>query len=177
MALAVALEALGFVLVHRDSPADRERGLAILGQVREMCLNNRFSVSELPLVDAYIAREMARGGDHGRAITLLRTATDSLCRAGQLLSFGIPTTAVFVETLLERGGGDDVAEAQAAIDRLACEPGDDTASREITLLRLRALLMRSSGDDAAYGELVERYRAKASSLDFEGHIAWAEALR
>jgi len=105
MALAVALEALGFVLVHHDSPAGRERGVAALTQVRDMCLNNRFSLSELPLVDVYIAREMARRGDRGGAIALMRAATDSLCRAGQLLSFGIPATAVLVETLLERRRG------------------------------------------------------------------------
>jgi adenylate cyclase len=28
--------------VHRDSPADRERGLELLGQVRDMCLQGRF---------------------------------------------------------------------------------------------------------------------------------------
>ena len=33
MALAVALEALGFVLVHHDSPADRERGVTALTHV------------------------------------------------------------------------------------------------------------------------------------------------
>jgi len=48
--------------------------------------------------------------------------------------------------------------------------------REITLLRLRALLARANGDDVAYRDLVNRYRAMAESLGFEGHIAWAEAM-
>ena len=48
--------------------------------------------------------------------------------------------------------------------------------REITLLRLRALLARARGDDVAYRDLVSRYRAMAESLGFEGHIAWAEAM-
>ena len=48
--------------------------------------------------------------------------------------------------------------------------------RDITLLRLRTLLARSRGDDVAYRDLVSRYRAMAKSLDFEGHIAWAEAM-
>ena len=176
MALAVALEALGFVLVHHDSPADRERGVTALTQVREMCLSNRFSLSELPLVDVYIAREMARRGVHDGAITLMRTATDALCSAGQLLSFGISATCVLVETLLERGGEDDVAEAQAAVDRLAREPGDDMDIRNITLLRLRALLACARTDNVVYRDLAERYRAMATELGFEGHIAWAEAM-
>jgi hypothetical protein len=48
--------------------------------------------------------------------------------------------------------------------------------REITLLRLRALLTRARGDEPAYRDLVNRYRAMAESLGFEGHIAWAEAM-
>jgi hypothetical protein len=47
---------------------------------------------------------------------------------------------------------------------------------EITLLRLRALLARARGDGDAHRELVDRYRAKAESLGFEGHIAWAGAM-
>jgi len=148
----------------------------VLTQVREMCLSNRFSVSELPLVDAYIARETARSGDLDSAITAMRVATDSLCSAGQLLSFGIPATCLLVETLLERGSEKDLAEARAAVERLAREPSLDLESRNITVLRLRALLAHAQGDTAAYRELLERYRAMASSLGFEGHMAWVEAM-
>jgi hypothetical protein len=43
-----------------------------------------------------------------------------------------------------------VAEAEAAIERLAVEPVDEgLAKREIWLLRLRALLARARGDEAA----------------------------
>ena len=48
--------------------------------------------------------------------------------------------------------------------------------REITLLRLRALLARARGDDVAYRDLLGRYRAMAESLGYEGHIAWGEAM-
>ena len=51
-----------------------------------------------------------------------------------------------------------------------------SAALEITLLRLRALLAGARGDDAAYSDLVGRYRAMAESLGFEGHIAWAEEM-
>jgi hypothetical protein len=86
-------------------------------------------------------------------------------------------TGVLVQTLLERGTQGDLAEAQDAIDRLAVLWADDgSAMREITLLRLRALLSRARGDDVAYRDLVGRYRAMAESLGFEGYIAWADAM-
>jgi hypothetical protein len=70
-----------------------------------------------------------------------------------------------------------VAEAQAAVDRLAAAPADDgLVIREIWLLRLRALLAGAHGDAAAYAHLRDRYRDMARSLGFEGHIAWAEAM-
>ncbi len=70
-----------------------------------------------------------------------------------------------------------MAEAEAAIDRLADAPAEDgLAIRDIWLLRMRALLARARGDDVAYRDLASRYRAMAESLGFEGHIAWAEAM-
>jgi hypothetical protein len=41
---------------------------------------------------------------------------------------------------------------------------------------MRALLARSHGDDVAYRALVDRYRAMAISLGFEGHIAMADSM-
>ena len=104
-------------------------------------------------------------------------AVDQLVREGQLPSWGIPATGVLVETLLDRGAEGDVAEAEAAIERLAAAPADDgLAIRDIWLLRLRALLARAHGDDTAYQDFLGRYRAMAESLGFEGHIAWADAM-
>jgi hypothetical protein len=106
----------------------------------------------------------------------MRKAVDDLYQAGRPF-FGVLGTGVLVETLLERGAGGDLAEAQEAIDRLANLWADEGwAMREITLLRLRALLSRARGDDIAYRDLVERYRAMAESLGFEGHMAWAGAM-
>jgi hypothetical protein len=48
--------------------------------------------------------------------------------------------------------------------------------RDIWLLRLRALLARAHGDEARYREYRDRYRNTAKTLEFEGHIAWAEAM-
>ena len=107
----------------------------------------------------------------------MRTAADHLFRERQLLIWGIPATGVLVETLLDRCADGDVAEAEAAIERLAAAPADEgLAMREIWLLRSRALLARARGDDAAYVHFRDRYRDMARSLGFEGHIAWAEAM-
>jgi hypothetical protein len=82
-----------------------------------------------------------------------------------------------VETLLDRGTDIDVAEAEAAITRLADAPADDRmAGRDIWLLRLRALLARAHGDDTAYLDYRDRYRDMAKTLGFEGHISWGEAM-
>ena len=111
------------------------------------------------------------------AIPLMRAAVDHLFREGQLLGWGIPATGVLVETLLDRGADGDVAEAEAAIERLAAAPADEgLVIRDIWLLRLRALLARAHGDETAYRDYRDRYRAMAKSLGFEGHIAWAEAM-
>jgi hypothetical protein len=107
----------------------------------------------------------------------MRAAVDDQFREGRLLQWGISATGALVEALLDRGSDADVAEAEAAIARLAAAPADDgPVIREIWLLRLRALLARARGDEAAYRDLRDRYRDMARKLGFEGHIAWAEAM-
>jgi len=122
------------------------------------------------------ARETARRGDGGAAIEVMRQAVDELREAGNLF-YGFWGTGVLVETLLERGAEGDLAEAEAAIERLAGAPADEElAIRDIWLLRLRALLCKAHGDAAAYAHFRDRYRDMAKTLGFEGHIAWAEAM-
>jgi adenylate cyclase len=78
---------------------------------------------------------------------------------------------------LRRSGARDVEDAQAAIDRLTAVPTDPGfVLHEITLLRLRALLARTHGDESAYQDYRDRYRDMAKTHGFEGHIAWAEAM-
>ncbi len=106
----------------------------------------------------------------------MRAATDDLFHAGQH-SYGIPATGFLVETLLKRGTHGDVAEAEAAIERLTAVPADEgLVIRDIWLLRLRALLARAQGDDARYRDYRDRYRAMATSLGFDGHMKWADVL-
>jgi class 3 adenylate cyclase len=176
LALAAARMTLGVALVHRQTAAERDCGRTVLAEVRDAFLRGP-NLSELPIVNLYMARERARDGDRDEAITLMRAAADHQFRQEQLLPWGIPATAVLVETLLDRGGERDVAEAEAAIERLAAAPADEgLVIREIWLLRLRALLARAHGDAADYADLRDRYRDMAKTLGFEGHIAWAEAM-
>jgi hypothetical protein len=49
-------------------------------------------------------------------------------------------------------------------------------ARDIWLLRLRALLARAIGDDPTYRDFRDRCRTMATSLGFEGHMEWAEAM-
>ena len=43
-------------------------------------------------------------------------------------------------------------------------------------LRLRALLARARGDENEYRHHRDRYRDMATSLGFERHVQWAEAM-
>ena len=177
LALAFTGATLGFALVHRNTAAERDRGHKLLAEVGDVFVRRGQNLGELPLVNAYLARERARRGDRDEAIPLMRAAADHLFREGRLLAWGLPATGVLVETLLDRGADGDVAEAEAAIERLAAAPAEEGfVIRDIWLLRLRALLARANGDDAAYADFRDRYRAMATELGFEGHIAWAEAM-
>jgi hypothetical protein len=168
---------LGMALVHRPTDAERERGQTLLTEVSDVFLRRGHNLGELPIVNVFLARERARRGDRDDAIPLMRAAVDYVFREGRLLLWGVTATGVLVETLLDRGGQSEVAEAEAAIERLAAAPTDEgLAIRDIWLMRLRALLARAHGDDAAYLDLRDRYRDMAKTLGFEGHIAWAEAM-
>jgi class 3 adenylate cyclase len=175
LALTIARLTLGFALVHRHTTAERDHGQALLAEASEVMVRRGHNLADLPIVDVYLARERAGHGDGDDAVLRMRTAVDHLIREGQLLGWGIAATGVLVETLLGRGG--DVAEAEAAIERLASAPTEEGAViRDVWLLRLRALLARARGDEAAYRDFRDRYRDMAKTLGYEGHIAWAEAM-
>ena len=177
LAVAFAQLALGVVLVHRQAADELDRGHQLLAEVSEVFVRRGHNLADLAIVNVYVARERARRGDRDEAIPLMRAALDHMVRQGQLLVWGTPATAVLVETLLDRGAEDDLAEAEAGTERLAAAPAaEGLAVRDIWLLRSRALLARARGEGVNYLEFVNRYRDMAASLGFEGHIAWAEAM-
>jgi hypothetical protein len=177
LAVSNARGTMGMALVHGQTDAERDRGHKLLAEVAEVFLRQGHNLAELPTINVYLARERARREDRDGAIPLMRAAVDHMVRQGGLLQWGIPATGVLVQTLLDRGTDDDMAEAEAAIERLAAAPADEgLALRDIWLLRLRALLARAYDDAAAYAHFRDRYRDMATSLGFEGHIEWAEAM-
>ena len=167
--LAAAQLTRGLVLVRQDD--GRQDGFKLLTQARDAALKKGFTMNALAVVDPEIAREKARKGDLDGAIELARTALDEMFERGAMFLRGVATT-ILVESLLARGADGDLLEAQAAIDRLEevpVEPG--FVLHEIPLLRLRALVAQTHGDEAACHELMKRCRAKAASAGFEPLVA------
>ena len=178
MAPSFARMALGIALVHRHTAPERDRGLTLLAEVSDVFARHVHNLGDRPLVEVYVARERACRGDLDEAIPVMRAAADHLAREGQLLAWGVAATGVLAQTLLDRGADADVAEAEAAIERLAIARGDEgLVVRDIWLLRLRALLAQAHGDGAGYRDYRDRYRDMAKTLGFEGHIEWAGAMR
>jgi hypothetical protein len=166
---------LGTALLFRGSATDRRRGRELLAQVRDMSLKKQIPSSELPMIDTYLAYEKARDGDYDSALTQLRMSVDELSIQRRFV-YQVGAAGLLVETLLGRATEDDLAEAEATVERLAAIPGDEWVARDIMVLRLRTLLARARGDDAGYRDLRDRYRVLATALGFEGHIQWAEAM-
>lgn len=165
---------LAIGLLSQDDAADRERGLDLMTHVREIWLGRR-ALFLIPVTDVWVARGTVGRGDLDAAIPMMRHAVDELRQTGNLF-YGVWGSGVLVETLLERGAEGDLAEADAAIDWVASASAEHGAPMlEVTLLKLRALLAHARGD-APYRDYRDRYRAKATSLGFDGHVAWAEAM-
>ena len=175
LAVSMAKYTKGLVLVHGDA-ADRARGFESLAEVRGLTLEGRFYLSELPAVELFLAREQTRQGDVDNAITHMRTALDVLFERGQF-AWGIAASAAFVGTLLGRGDGGDLAEAEEVTDRMETAPLELASEfLDVWVLRMRALLADARGDAGLYRDYRDRYRALATSLGFQGHMQWAEAM-
>ncbi len=173
--LANARFTLGLALVRCDGPA-RSRGFELLHQVRDAVLQHRYIRIAAVSVDLDDAAEKTRTGDYDGAIDLCRGVLAYQLRSGEGINRGWATT-VLVEALLQRGRNGDLEAAQEAIDRLAAMPTEPVfLYHELPLLRLNALIAKARGDEAGYREFRDRYRARAKSVRFEGHMAMAEAM-
>src|SRR4029077_6150372 len=100
-AVDLARATLGVALVHRPTPVERDRGQKLLAEVSDVFVRRGYLLCELPIVNMYLAREKARGGDRDGAIPLMRATVDHLFREGLLLFWSVPATGVLVETLLD----------------------------------------------------------------------------
>ncbi|GAB3022413.1 ATP-binding protein [Mycobacterium bourgelatii] len=174
-ALSIVKYTLAVALLNRDAAADRHRGLDLMMQVRDMWLREPIPFL-VPVAELCSAPERARHGDRDIVISVVRRAVDDLLKAERPF-FAVLGLGVLVEALLNRGAEGDVSEARKGIDQLAgLRAEEDWAMRDITVLRLRALLAQALDDEDAYRDLVIRYREMAESLGYEGHITWAAAM-
>ena len=174
-ALALARFLRGLILVEGEGP-QRAEGFELLGQSRETALRDRVNQAALQQLKVERAKEQARTGDLDAAVTRLRAVVEEQFRSDGLMFLGAGVTAL-VESLLERGSEADLSEAAGVIDQLEVVPTEpDFVLFDVALLRLRALLARARGEEAAYRDFAQRYRATAASFGFEGHLALAEVL-
>ncbi|RDH79031.1 cyclase [Mycolicibacterium moriokaense] len=173
-AVIFAEYALGGSLMYRDDATLQRRGLELTMRARDKfrervpCL--------VPAIDVLIAvPEMAQ---LGAAIAVMRPAMGELRDAGRLAGgYGVPGTGIFIEALLQRGSESDLAEVQDEIARLADLAAEKRwAMLDVMVLRLRALLARAHGDDAAFRDWAGRYHALAESVGYEAHTEWAKAM-
>jgi hypothetical protein len=176
LALGLGQLARGLALVHTGRADDRDAGLELLSQARTLAEEERFTLTEVPIIDAELAAESARAGDLDAAVELARCVVDDAIAAGAPLYLGRALT-VLGTSLLRRGAPGDVIEARAAVDRVAGWTDDlDTVHHQLPVLRLRGLLAQEAGDVAGYRRHVAQYRAMALTLGFTGHTAIAENL-
>lgn len=175
-AVDTAMMIRGLVLVHQGD-RHREAGLALLAQYRDAYLRHGYAQDCVRFSNTELAREKARIGDFDSAVDIARAAAEYLFDVGDMIARG-EAVRVFVESLLQRGTAGDLAEARAAIYRLAAVPTDSGyVLFEIPLLRMRALLARANGDENSYRDFAAQYLKRANEVGYEGHMALAEAMR
>jgi hypothetical protein len=171
--MALFLLRLTFAIALIYHGADRSRGYELMRSLRETSIKERFAMNMLPVAETYLARERAEQGEEDLAIGQWRSLAEEMDRAGHYNNIDIPLIYT-AQQLMSRG---DYDEAACEIERLMSLAADHQwASREIAALQLRAELALARGDETAYRELRDRYRAMANGLGFEGHMKWAAGL-
>jgi adenylate cyclase len=164
----------GLALVTCEGP-QREAGLDLFTQARDMAVAERFSLSALTIVEPEFAMQKARAGDLDGAIEMMREVVDGAYESGDMIWRG-RATEVLVRLLVGRGSFGDQQNAQAAIDRLATVPTDPGfVLHELPLLRSRALLAHARGDESSYRNFLEQHRAKAAAAGFDALITNVDA--
>ena len=163
------------IMLVRLHDGDEAPGMDLLEKARQQA-SRHADLSTVTMADIQIAEYKAHTGDTGGAIEISRATVEHLFDSGEVIFRG-PATTALAESLLRRGTVPDLQEAQTAVDRLAACPTDPGfVLHELPLLRLRALLARAHCDETSYRYYRDRYREMATTLGYEGHIAWAEAM-
>ncbi|RDH78948.1 cyclase [Mycolicibacterium moriokaense] len=175
MAVVLLRMTHSYVLTFCET-ADRQAGFDTLAQLRETCTKERFALNALPIMDVHLARGKVERGDTDGALQVLRSSIETTTASGNLSNLDV-LVATLVELLLDRGAHDDLSEAQAAVDLCTRSLSDDVwAQRDMTTLRLHALLAKARGDAQMYRSFKEQYLSAAKRAGFPAHIAVAEAM-
>ena len=167
----------GFALVFQYAPADVSADWSCWPQVREAV--RAAAVLPRPMYRSSTCTSRRRWpgiGDLDGAIELRGQSIDDLFRRGTADVSRACATGVLVEIAAATAGQRATWRSPGRDRAAGGRPADDGLVRDIWLLRLRALLARAHGDEAGYRDYRDRYRAMATSLGFEGHMKWAEAM-
>lgn len=160
------------IMLIRSHGGDTTASIELLRQGREQAADQA-DLATVTTADIQLAICAAGDGDLDAAIEIAGAAVAHVFDCGEAILRG-PASTVLVESLLRRGSEGDVQEAQRVVDRLAASEHDrGFVFYELSLLRVRAQLARARGDERASREFADRYRAMATSIGFEGHIASA----
>lgn len=167
--LAYTLLNRATTLIHTD-PDNRTVGLECLTRARELFVTEKLTVSLRRMVDIEFAREHARSGDLDGAVASATTVLAEQFDCGEMIFRG-PAATVLVEALLSRGGAGDIVAAERAVDRLATVPTEPGfVLFELPVLRLRALLARTRGDEPEHQQLSQRCRTLAQQADYQAYL-------
>jgi len=166
---------MGYALAESES-ADADRGYDMLAELCETCIEEKYALNAVGPLQMYAVRRMTARGDFDGAIAHGRRALDELYRSENTFNLDVGTSAV-AEALIARGTDSDLSEAEAIIDRLAASlPGTPWVTRDVYVLRLRALLAAARSNVGAYREFRDRYRQMSNDLGYEGHMKWAAEM-
>lgn len=170
--LTAARGARGIALAYREPP-ECDAGMALLAEVRDDIVRERFSRSMLPYIDIELARARARVGDAEGAVALVRPY---LTIDPEVMTVHALAVDIVAGVLLGGARRDAVDVEQAIADLTAYAARTDLVVYKLLSLRLHAVLARARGDESAHRDCVARYRAMAQSLGFDAHVAMATAM-
>jgi adenylate cyclase len=109
VAFGLAKSNVAFALLHRDGGL-RAYALELLGQIRDIAMRRRYSRTAIPMIDAFVAQDLALKGDLDGAIELSRGVVDEEIDGGGVIFIPMATN-VLVDAVLQRGTDADIQEA------------------------------------------------------------------
>ena len=166
LALAIARVTLGVALVHRQTAPERDRGQKLLAEVSEVFLRRDTTCA---IYRSSTSTWRVRGLGVEIAMTPYRSCAPppTICSAGDSCCSGAFQRRVFWWRHCSIAAADgDVAEAEAAIERLAAAPADDGSGDT------RHLAVAAARTAGAGPRRRDRLSRLSGSLPRHGDIAW-----